>query len=156
MDVKALIPVDGVSKSQPVDQGNRVARTRFKESKESLADAVFVKLGSEKVAAESPSIDEKAKVSEEGVQENQEALDKERAHLNEVAAKFEKELNQVAVKFDVSVVEPGEHHNDLRFQVVEKETGEVLREFPPDRVKAYLMDSDEESGLAGLFFSDEV
>lgn len=57
------------------------------------------------------------------------------------AAEIEQALNdnsqQTVVKFSVSLVEDNEEHkslNGFKFQVVDRETGKVVRQFPPEDI----------------------
>ena len=55
-----------------------------------------------------------------------------REELEKTRKKLERTINSTDVKFDVSIAENGD--SEFYFQVVEKESGRVIRQFPPDKV----------------------
>ncbi len=60
-------------------------------------------------------------------EKNQKLSEKE---IKALAVELEQSLRETQVKFEVSIV--GEQTSGLRFVVVEKDTGKVIREFPPE------------------------
>lgn len=52
--------------------------------------------------------------------------------LEEVRERYESSINSTEVRFDVSIRNSGK--SSLFFQVVEKESGKVIRQFPPEEL----------------------
>jgi uncharacterized FlaG/YvyC family protein len=152
MDIKALNPAAEAADTAFRDKAKEVVETP-KKVVEAGTDAVAVDI-STSTASETENTRE-TKGGEESKTSSE--VEDKRQVFEEVAAQFEKELNQTEVRFNVSVVDTGEgSNNDLRFQVVEKETGEVVREFPPERVLSHLKEGGGDNSLAGLFFADKA
>jgi uncharacterized FlaG/YvyC family protein len=87
-------------------------------------------------------------------------LTKEEA--KEAAADLEKALNKVGnteIQFNVSLVVAGgadeskSKVTDFKFQVVEKKTGKIIRQFPPDDINGIKQRAQQNSPKAGLFLN---
>lgn len=94
-----------------------------------VLDAVTLELGGKEVKATGQDQEGKTKGN---------AIAKEDAMR--AAKAFQEALNRTAVSFDVAVQEGNK--GKLRFQVVDRQTGKVVREFPPeeygDKVRKFL------------------
>ncbi len=103
-----------------LSESSKELPTRSNPSPNSDAsDAVMVSL-SKDVSEEQPEVKEEPVLSRE--------------EAETVARDLSAKINQTQVKFEVSI--QGEDRNSMRFVIIEKETGEVVRKFPPEAARA--------------------
>ncbi len=140
-DVAGAIPVQVVNREVAAETG-RSPTNPANNSAFIATDAVKVDISdSAKVLAAVGDPAGKAKAG----QEPKSSFKEEEA--GEVASKFEKLLNEAAnmtgnmtVRFKVDFVKSGK--NELNFEVVNKETGEIIHQYPPDQVMKSLAELD--------------
>ena len=73
-----------------------------------------------------------------------------RDQAEKIAKRYEAALNETQVRFKVSLEERG--NNVINFQVVEKETGRIVRQFPPDKIMALEENATVKPGTSGKIF----
>ncbi len=69
--------------------------------------------------------------------------------LEKVRERFESSINSTEVRFDVSIKDSGK--SSLFFQVVEKESGKVIRQFPPEELIELAEQQAEKAENVGHF-----
>jgi|GEM_PF-5793397 len=72
----------------------------------------------------------------------------------QLAKSYEKAINATQVKFSVGFEERG--NNVINFQVIDKDTGQVLRQFPAESIKALEQKASAEPSSSGKLFDDSV
>ena len=104
---------------------------------------------SKPVDAPAPDSDAvKVEVSSEEVRSSDEKTSKiVRDNIEEQAAQLEKTLNSKVVRFRVAVKEGD--RAEMHFQVVDRETGKIVREFPPEKAHDF-------KDIAGLMLDKRV
>lgn len=72
--------------------------------------------------------------------------DQQRAEQERQAKRLEEKLNRTSVQFEVKL---GADENDLlRFKVVDQESGEIIKEFPPGELDATIQQVDAGGSLS--------
>lgn len=120
-------------------------------STDEVRDAVRVELSVSKNKVDVGEDPSQSKASESKEESRDKEVEKE---MQEAAKLIEKEFNHTAVKFQVGIAGSGD--SELRFQVIEKETGKVVREFPPEPVLNHLRQKGGDSDLKGVIIADKA
>ena len=110
-----------------------VSDTTVEDAPVADSDAVKVDVSAESIKSEDDRLQKAAKAAQQS--------------LDAQAADLEKTLNSKVVRFRVAVKEGD--RAEMHFQVVDRETGKIVREFPPEKAHDF-------KDIAGLMLDTEV
>jgi uncharacterized FlaG/YvyC family protein len=140
-ETKSSVSSPGAISSKPV----RSDSANFPQPAPVASDAVAVELSSNEIGSRENTTSEKADPKSSGIP-LQEA--------KELATRFESAVNSTQVKFKVSLEERG--NNVINFQVIDRETGQVIRQFPAEELKEKEQKLAQAGDGSGLLFDSAV
>ena len=134
--VKLAVATQVVNSSSVAISSSNVSSSKISNEAVNISEALKNK---------SSSSDKSSKVSQE--------MDTEQ--LKQLASKFEKALSNsnVEVKFGASPTDSLDSsfsYRDVNFQVVDKDTGKIVRQFPPDSLSKLAETASFDSGIGLL------
>ncbi|MDD2942980.1 MAG: flagellar protein FlaG [bacterium] len=98
--------------------------------------------------------DSKASQAEERLNKQETEVPKTREEAEKAAKKLEQTINRTAVQFRVAVEDGESGGSDVRFKVVDIETGKVVRQFPPNELPSMMERASKVDRASGNLFID--